>query len=349
MPLQLTLKQLAEVALGGPEFTSVNMALLQTLLNILLNKLNCADEQINLTNTDESLMNCLKYLFEKAKMSPIPVDDENITLNFNYLATLGTLSELLQDIEAQLDDHLKDDFELKHCNDLCTIGIKEAENACKLLKNTDAVRDILDVSFGPAFKLMQTIDVKLQELESTYEHMINNQRLSFYKATFVEDLMMYYINLETQLGEYTAKFLHTMQEMQDIFDAKVDNFSIHSMKHYAIGKFQQIADKIEQIEIQAKRPRAAAVLLETPETKPTQKPKEINETNPKYHCGCYFCRIQRLEPTLSHRMRILEGKTVQQRITASQVGGIHILKIQTGSNASEIDLQSLRKILSNPY
>jgi len=108
--LDLTLEEMTRIALGVPELTHVNVAVLHSLLNVLLKKLNCQNDVVRISGFEGK---CMERILEQSKISPLPFDVEAVVPISEQLDKVKELEQRIKQLECKLECHFQ---QIRICN-----------------------------------------------------------------------------------------------------------------------------------------------------------------------------------------------------------------------------------------
>ncbi|XP_017080878.1 uncharacterized protein LOC108114415 [Drosophila eugracilis] len=272
--VDLTLEEVTRIALGVPELTQVNVAVLQSLLNVLLKKLNCQNDMVRISGFEGK---CMERILEQSKISPLPFDVEAIVPISEKLDKVGELEERVKQLECKLDCHFKQiricnktkDHKFKinqaeqyasPCEDLCTVCDEENKIACSLLANMDFMKKLMRRIATPILDQMEEVSRKLEKFYITLQAFLKQTEALFKRLEIVKQCVVEIENLRTLVQEYNITFLGTMEELQDMLDSKLDKVHMPALKKYIRDRFDDIDRRLRLIEEKDACPRAAGFI-----------------------------------------------------------------------------------------
>uniref|UniRef100_A0A1I8NYD4 Uncharacterized protein n=1 Tax=Stomoxys calcitrans TaxID=35570 RepID=A0A1I8NYD4_STOCA len=232
--MEFELQELVKIALGGPELTNVSTAVLHSLLEILLKKLNCQNETVSLSSYESKM---LQKLLEKSKTSPLAFNDESVECIEEKLKSLQRLQEVVNDMDKKLACHLEhakwrnnfqetqldwENWEHFGSEDLCTFCDADNDIACKLLKNTDFLKKLLRRISAPMVDRVFLLEDKLQSLQEEFNKFTTRAQEEYLKIQLLETCIYEIELLRKKLNENQTQFICTIEEVQDMLDAKLD-------------------------------------------------------------------------------------------------------------------------------
>lgn len=276
MPVEFELKlqDLVNIALGSPQLTRVNIAVLQSLIQILLKKLNCQDEAVTL-NSYESKH--LENMLKSSKTSPLIFNEDSIEMINEKLERLDKLQEFVNNLDGKLNRHLEelqrksnfgetffqwDNWPSYDCEDLCTTCDPENDMACKILKNTDFLKKLLRRISSPMVDRMFYFEEKIKKLYEEFTRFTEKAEEEFLKIQLLEKCIVEIENLRKKLEEHQTQFMNAMEEIQDILDSKLDKIHMPALKKYIHDNFQHIDSCINNLQDKKQCHRAAGIIVE---------------------------------------------------------------------------------------
>lgn len=269
--MELTLEELARIALGVPELNNVNFTVLHSLLNVLMKKLNCQKDVVTIGGFEGK---CLERLLERSKISPLPFDVENIVPITNELKRVEDMEKRMASLEKKLDAHFqqirvcnkvnskkyqKEIWEqyASPCEDLCTVCDEDNKVACSLLQNMDFMKKLLRCIASPMIDQIEEIQKGLNVFYETLKNFLKKTEAVFERLEIVKQCVIEIENLRELVKEYNLTFIGTMEELQDMLDSKLDKVHMPALKKYIRDHFDDIEHRLSKIEDKDTCPRAA--------------------------------------------------------------------------------------------
>lgn len=269
--MELTLEQLARIALGVPEMTHVNVAVLHSLLDTLMKKLDCQNDLVSIGGFEGK---CLERILTRSKISPLPFDKEHIVPISEELVKVKALEKRIAMLECKLNSHFK---QIRICNkansaqyhkriweqyttpceDLCTVCDEDNKIACSLLNNMDFMKKLLRRIADPMMKTMEEIQNQLNQFYATLKDFLKKTEALFERLEIVKQCVIEIEGLRDLIKEYNLTFLGTMEELQDMLDSKLDKVHMPALKKYIRDRFDDIDQRLLKIEEKDSCPRAA--------------------------------------------------------------------------------------------
>ncbi|XP_061391989.1 uncharacterized protein LOC133327487 [Musca vetustissima] len=271
--MEFKLQDLAKIALGSADLTNVNIAVLQSLIEILLKKLNCQSEAVILSSFEG---NKLQNLLNQSKLSPLAIDDEKIEVISDKLQRLLKLEQVVQTMDEKLSCHLEESSRQSNQNettlqldnwqnfnpeDLCTICNPDNVIACKLLKNTDFLKKLLRRISAPMVDRVFQLENKIAALEKEFNAFIARTEEHYLKIQLLEKCLHEIELLRKKINENQTQFICVMEEVQDMLDAKLDKIHVPALKKYIKDNFLRISREINDLQAREECPRAAGIIM----------------------------------------------------------------------------------------
>ncbi|XP_037818063.1 uncharacterized protein LOC119607961 [Lucilia sericata] len=272
--VEFKLQDLAKIALGAPQLTNVNIAILHSLIDILLKKLNCQTETVSLNAHDSKH---LENILKTAKLSPLVFSDENVEIIAPKLERLDKLQERVSNLDKKLSNHLEElqrndnfnetvfnweNWPTYGCEDLCTTCDPENEMACKLLKNTDFLKKLLRRISSPMVDRIFLLEEKIEKLSKEFTNFIKRTEEEYLKIKLLEKCILEIETLRQKVEENQTQFLYTMEEIQDMLDTKLDKIHMPALKKYILENFQRIDQCVKTMQDKRQCNRAAGIIME---------------------------------------------------------------------------------------
>ncbi|XP_068149835.1 uncharacterized protein [Drosophila tropicalis] len=355
---ELTLEELTRVALGVPELSHVNVAVLHSLLNVILKKLNCKDDLVKIGGFEGK---CISKILEKSKISPLPFDLENIVPISEQLGKVEQLEKRIAQLESKLEGHFQQiricnkvndkkfqthvwEQYASPCEDLCTICDEDNKIACSLLHNIDFMKKLMRRIASPIIDQMDEVSRKLEKFYETLKEFLRQTEALFQRLELVKQCVVEIENLRNLVQEYNLTFIGTMEELQDMLDSKLDKVHMPALKKYIRDRFDDIEQRLHQIEDKESCPRAAGFINTgirciscgntkigvdvgaqsmslLPDAPQKNMPMAMNAT-PLNCQKNLVCRSLEKEPTLMVRVNNLDLSVLAQRLNRPSTGKV---------------------------
>ncbi|XP_073839272.1 uncharacterized protein [Musca autumnalis] len=271
--MEFKLQDLTTIALGSQDLTNINIAVLQSLIEILLKKLNCQTETVVLSSFEgEKLQNLLK----KSHASPLGINDEQVERISEKLQRLTKLEKDIEMLQLKLSCHLQETscrnnkaetsldwttWETFGTEDLCTICNPDNEIACTLLKNTDFLKKLLRRISAPMVERIFQLENKIKSLEEEFSAFIEKTKEQYLKIQLLETCLNEIEILRKKINENQTQFICTMEEVQDMLDAKLDKIHVPALKKYIKDNFFRITRDLNELQAREECPRAAGIIM----------------------------------------------------------------------------------------
>ncbi|XP_016970377.1 uncharacterized protein LOC108038156 [Drosophila rhopaloa] len=347
--VELTLEEMTRIALGVPELTHVNVAVLHSLLNVLLKKLNCQNDMVSIRGFEGK---CMERILEQSKISPLPFDVEAIVPISEQLDKVQELEQRIKQLETKLECHfqqiricnrVKDKkFKIQQaeqyaspCEDLCTVCDEDNKIACSLLGNMDFMKKLMRRIATPILDQMEEVSKKLEKFYITLQAFLKQTEALFKRLELVKQCVVEIENLRALVQEYNLTFIGTMEELQDMLDSKLDKVHMPALKKYIRDRFDDIDRRLRLIEDKDACPRAAGFIntdiccLSCNNTKvgvdvgpqimgvfPDAPVRNMPQLagQPQNCQKTVVCRAVEKEPTLMVRVKNLDLKVIAHRL-----------------------------------
>lgn len=182
--IELTLRELLQIALGNPKISTIHLSLLQSFFDILLKKLDSRTERVEIV---DKMSTCLQGILRESRISPYHFECANVHTFSENLAKVEWLKERVGALEDKLMAHFKqirDDegmrmmhyntsnFEkfAQSCESFSVCPEAEDELACKLITNPHFVVLLIDSAISP---LLSEMDDKRRRLSDLHEKFVD--------------------------------------------------------------------------------------------------------------------------------------------------------------------------------
>jgi len=274
---QFTLSEIAQIALGAKNLNNDNIHILHTLIDLLLKKLGCQNENVYIGGADAA---CMERILKCAKFSPIPVNDEHMDIVTKRIEALECWEQRIKILETKLECHFQEieqqyearedtkwmgrfwEFYSLPIEDLCTTCEPENELACSLLKNKFFMMKLLRRISYPLVERIFILERKIEELHKAFTEFLKRMEEVFAKMKLIEQVVIEVEKLRSEIKEHYLEFIATMEEVQQMLDAKFDKVHIPALKKYLKEKFAEINALIDELKKAKDCPRAAGIIME---------------------------------------------------------------------------------------
>jgi len=250
------------------------VAVLHSLLNVLLKKLNCQNDVVRISGFEGK---CMERILEQSKISPLPFDVEAVVPISEQLDKVKELEQRIKQLECKLECHFQQirvcnkDKDKKYkihqaeqyaspCEDLCTVCDEDNKIACSLLANMDFMKKLMRRIATPILNQMEEVSRKLERFYITLQNFLKQTEDLFKRLEIVKQCVVEIENLRSLVQEYNLTFLGTMEELQDMLDSKLDKVHMPALKKYIRDRFDDIDRRLRLIEEKDACPRAAGFI-----------------------------------------------------------------------------------------
>ncbi|KNC33120.1 hypothetical protein FF38_04712 [Lucilia cuprina] len=305
-PKTFTLDELAKIALGAPELTNEHLSVLQSLLIILLQKLNCHNETVRIQGFPAK---CIQKLLNETT-SEVKYDFQMTTIKSyeEKWKLLEKLENKTQEIDDKIEGHFEEIRKYHKTNvfdpiywdlyaapneDLCTLYTKHNKERCLMVGNSVfnvGLRNRVSIFLVERVKEYETkIDSmvdKLKEIKQLVNKAAGKQKCIEYMVNDIEDI-------RSCLNKNEQVFREAMLETQEMLNCKLDRVTLPAMKKYLEQRYAEINEFLKELQ---KESRKCHIL----------KPMLMEDKNSCLSCG-------------RHRKLVL-GKQVQSMKTSDETG-----------------------------
>lgn len=318
-----TLQQLANMALGGEQLTSVNTMVLHSLLDLLLKKLNCENEKVSISGYEAKQ---IEQLLNTSSISPIIFKEENFDVILEKFDNIDELEKQLNETEEKLSEHLigirrflkrfetlepcrfDDDDYYELCEDLCSTMDPDIKIACETLARSNFLKTILMRMCHPILKAYHAMEKKLCVLEGEVCALIKRVDETFDNSHLINVVQLEFEWCRGELDRVHSSFMKALNEIQDIIDAKVNKCQMLQLKEYVTERLDAIWLKLNKLGIEGRCQRASAIVIEKQMPASAVTPKKISKTP----CSCDGVHLQLAkEQKLLERMRRIDNKFIE--------------------------------------
>lgn len=277
--VELTLQDLTKIALGAPELTSVNIAALHSLLEMLLKKLNCQNETVTL---DDCACIELNEILAQSQKSPLAFNDETLTNIDNQLQSIKKLQKRINVVDTDLRSHLErslpcqkkyyaqtseatiktEEWSNYGCEEICTLCLENFGHnvACHFLQHNDLLRNLLRRISQPIVDRVIYFEEKVERLDKAFTKFMQKVEEANLKLTLIHTCITEMEQLRIKMNENHSQFLTTMEEVQDMLDSKVDKLHMPAQKQYFQERFRNLERNFRIMEDKKRCPRVSGFI-----------------------------------------------------------------------------------------
>ncbi|XP_053955462.1 uncharacterized protein LOC128861377 [Anastrepha ludens] len=252
--IEVTLEQMLQLALGTPKISSINLSILHSFFDILLKKLDCQYEKMQLDGLDGA---CLQSILHKSRISPLPFKVEKIEVISDKLKKLARLKERQLKFADQLEQHIEYVHKCNSkrqeasasrnweeysgpCETFCEMLEPSNELFCKLLNDSNFIKKckqiIEEPLIGPIIDMRKRVEVMhVDLLDYQRRYAEKCERLAYIEALAKEiEKFTEVIVIEKQ------SFMRAMAELQDMIDGKMDKVVLPALRKYIENETEKI-------------------------------------------------------------------------------------------------------------
>uniref|UniRef100_A0A0A1WHJ9 Polyhedral envelope protein n=1 Tax=Zeugodacus cucurbitae TaxID=28588 RepID=A0A0A1WHJ9_ZEUCU len=242
--IELTLRELLQIALGNPEISSTHLSLLQSFFDILLKKLDSRTEKIEIVG---KMSTCMQGILRESRISPYPFDCAKVQIFAENLAKVEQLKERVVALENKLMAHFKqilndegkqslhystNNFErfAQACESFCIRPEAEDALACKLVTNPQFIVHLIDSAISPLLREMDDKRKRLADLHAKFVDLKDrlNKALTALKENYKRCIFIE--KLRTDFENVKATLEKTTSEIHNMLLAKLDKTELTFIK-----------------------------------------------------------------------------------------------------------------------
>ncbi|XP_036336831.1 uncharacterized protein LOC118756227 [Rhagoletis pomonella] len=271
---QFTLEELTKIALGAPELTTTSVHVLHSLIDVILKKLGCQDDTVSICGVESD---CLAELLNKSKSTPITFDDKQLIVIAPKLKVIAKLEKSVDKIEAKLNEHIKVAKKFSHLPQIkfnikdweqfttqmesqCIPCEKEREITCALTGDIDFLMKLQRRLAEPMVLNLFEFEQEIAALNDDMNALIVNAAANLDKLATIEGCLLAVDKLRSEIEKHNNRFLHTMAEVQDILDSKLDKVQIQALKQYVMLSLNYVERHIRNIQNKADCPKTPGII-----------------------------------------------------------------------------------------
>uniref|UniRef100_W8C2G9 Uncharacterized protein n=1 Tax=Ceratitis capitata TaxID=7213 RepID=W8C2G9_CERCA len=302
MYIELTLKELLQIALGCPKISNVNLSLLHSFFDIILEKLDSRTEKIEIAG---EVGFCLDKILKESRKSPYHFESAGIVKFEENLSKVRSLTRRVDILENKLSQHLKgiwamEDVPNDHysssnfdkyaqaCEKICMTPEPQDLFPCKLLTNQHFVLHLINMGISP---LLAEMDIKRKKIKCLQEKFTDLKKLINTKLIEINEKYKHSIIAEKLRRDFEnerAIYEITKIEIFEMMLAKLEKTELTFLK-------RNIQDEFKRLEKEWKKLQAVL--------KNAKKQKEDNKKK-----QCISCLESMDRPRTPHRNLYLKDQ-----------------------------------------
>ncbi|XP_037950804.1 uncharacterized protein LOC119681633 [Teleopsis dalmanni] len=246
---EIPIMQVPQLALGTPTLNKLQLSLLHSLLDTIMQKLDCQNDKIKVS---EILGHIMETNLKTSTSSPVPF----FVKGMDSPTFTDKINELRNDIDAVLPKVYKyiQPKVIKYDHP-CYIHHRYNANGCILLSNklfyAPFMEDIV-VDLSNYITYMEELVDYIGIDTEIYQYWTNNIYCYIYLLLFLEETIGPMHNL---LHDYYYRYLEGMIFLQNALDNRFDNKDLLKIKTEAKELFQRIEEMLKELEFEQKRLR----------------------------------------------------------------------------------------------
>lgn len=280
-----TLSDLANIALGSTELTNEHLRVLQTLLIILLQKLNCHNETVRIQGfpakcLENLLKNCTATGQYNFQMKTIQKYQEKYEL-------LDEFEKKAQEIDLKLEKHFQEirnchktnmfeakfwDFYASSDEDLCTLYKRSNKELCFLASNSKFNKELRSRVSQPVVKRLKEFEITIERMQNKLKDVEKLLEKAAAKQNCIQYIIKHIEDMREALKTNEKQFREAMSEAQEMLNCKLERVTLPALKIYLEQSFDKIKDYLK-------------VLKKQQNKCPLLKPMIVGNKNTCLSCG----------------------------------------------------------------
>uniref|UniRef100_A0A034W3Q6 Uncharacterized protein n=1 Tax=Bactrocera dorsalis TaxID=27457 RepID=A0A034W3Q6_BACDO len=262
--IELTLRELLQIALGSPKISSVHMSLLQSFFDILLKKLDSRTERIEI---DGKMSTCLQGILRESRISPFRFECAKVETFSENFAKVEQLKERVGVLENKLMAHFKQirreegiqstHYSLRNfgkfaaaCESFCSCPKAEDEIACKLITNPHFIVHLIDSAITPLLNEMHGRRKRLSDLRVKFTDLKDrlNKELDELNENYNRCIITEKLREDFESDKITLEMTKT--EIYNMLLAKLDKTEVTFIKrrfHEQLRKIDREWNKVQAL------------------------------------------------------------------------------------------------------
>ncbi|XP_065361856.1 uncharacterized protein LOC135955434 [Calliphora vicina] len=363
-----TLHDLAKIALGAPELTNDHLSVLQSLLIILLQKLNCHNESVRIQGFPAKCME--KLLKETASSCHYDFQLSTVKGFQEKYEILEQLERKTEEIDIKLEEHFEQirnchktnlfdvtmwDFYAASNEDLCTLYMQRNKEFCLLARNTVFNKELRSRVSNLMVERLKEFEAKIEGMQNKLKETIELANKSADMQKFIEAIVKDIENMRRSLDKNSDKFREAMLETQEMLNCKLDRVTLPALKKYLDQRYDVIKEHLKMLQKESSKCHSTKPLaMENKKTclscgrnkelelSKFQPLKTIDDANNK----C-FCSNLLKEPTILEKMDRMQRSVDKLRASsATPASSAQRFSRESAEKRNQLRLQS-HGILTN--
>ncbi|XP_055909685.1 uncharacterized protein LOC129944347 [Eupeodes corollae] len=289
--LILTLEEMLKIALGSTPYGHIQLAVLHSFLKIIIEKLKIGTEFVEISGPEIKIIRDMLCRAEDPQINFEACADEKTESDLNILKMeeeINKLSERINKTESDLNQHLEameqckkppvakplhfrrsqgrpfgdeDSSFSSDCEDLCVPCDENNLIACNLLQNQAFLKKLMRRVTSPVIDRIFEFEKMISILNEKFQNFLNTAQDEYQKIPLIENCFSEIRAVKNQLDKHQNEFIETMEEIQEMMDAKLDKLHMPALKKYIIDRMSEINKKLETVIKNEQCPKAAGVIL----------------------------------------------------------------------------------------
>lgn len=260
-----TLNDLAKIALGAPKLTKEHLSVLQSLLIILLRKLDCHNETVHISGMPGK---CLQKLLQENSQKPIyDFQLKNLKSFKEKYKLLVKLEHRLDNLQTNLDEHFDKirrchmtnifqvhmwDFYSSGTEDLCSLYMPKNKDLCLLLRNIIFNKELRKRMTQPLVQHVIDFEKQIEQMRLKLEELHKNTGDNSKSQNCIQFLVCNIEVLRPRLMQYNKVFREAMEETQEMLNCKLERVTLPAIKKYLDDRFSVIENHLKILKKETK-------------------------------------------------------------------------------------------------
>ncbi|XP_075161324.1 uncharacterized protein LOC142234129 isoform X2 [Haematobia irritans] len=255
----LTLGDLVTIALGGTNLTCEHLGILQNVLLLLLRKLGCEEEKVQIYGFDGK---CLKEILGKCQQPLIKMSSLNKETFQTYFTILEDLNTRVQAMQQKLDRHFAEiksrcasnefkarfwDIYASPTEDLCTLYSEYNKEFCTMAQNPTFNREMRRRVTKPVLERMQIFEEQIEEIRGKLQGINVMADKANEKLKILPSLIGEIESKRHEIDKQQLVVRQAINEIEEMLNSKLDRITLPALRKYMEHRFQAIDDHISSL------------------------------------------------------------------------------------------------------
>ncbi|XP_013117381.2 uncharacterized protein LOC106094693 [Stomoxys calcitrans] len=250
--INVTFKHLLNISLGDAKLDKANLSILQSVLLLLLHKLDCQHEKVRLSGVD---FDSLKKILVNSRNPPLPITVNHENSFQKYYQLLDRLNIQTKNLQQQLENHFSEikkqcatdafrskcwDLYAAPTEDLCTLYSEYNKAFCTMAQNPTFNGEMRRRMTQPVLKRMQHFESQIEAMREKLRLLNGVQPQTGDQLKLLPSIIGEIETKRLEIDGQWSMVREAMQETQEMLNCKLDRITLPALRKDLENRFAAV-------------------------------------------------------------------------------------------------------------